>query len=204
MPRDREELRWMLEDRLSTVSRWLAARRDADEREVEQLREDLDSMGRELREHTAASVRDAVARARATVDDMDRELDAPRRPGAVTREELDAMRRHVRLTSTLVAHLSNLDDPGWGPAREEYERSWDEIHRAMERGATPSRGARRPFHGDSTPGQWRSHSRRRASRCHAGSPRSTRTERAISARTVSSKARASGASSTTSSSSLSQ
>ncbi len=139
MPRDREELRWILEDRLSTVSRWLAARRDADEREVEQLRADLDSMQRELREHTTRSVLDALARARATLDDMDRELDAPPVPATIRREELDAMRRHLRLTATLLPHVSNLDDPGWGPAREEYERSWDEVHRAMQGGAAPSR-----------------------------------------------------------------
>ena len=140
MPGNREELRWtMVEDRLSTVSRWLAARRDADEREVEQLRADLDSVWRELREHAAKSMRHGLARARATLDDMDRDLDAPPRPATIRREELDAMRRHLRVTATLLPHLSNLDDPGWGPAHEEYERSWDEIHRAMERDAAPSR-----------------------------------------------------------------
>jgi hypothetical protein len=49
------------------------------------------------------------------------------------------MRRHLRLTTTLLPHVSNLDDPGWGPAREEYERSWDEVHRAMQGGAAPFR-----------------------------------------------------------------
>ena len=64
---------------------------------------------------------------------------AERWPATIRREELDAMRRHLRVTATLLPHLSNLDDPGWGPAHEEYERSWDEIHRAMERDAAPSR-----------------------------------------------------------------
>src|SRR5512138_2469510 len=146
MPGSREELRWtIVEDRLATASRWLAARRDADEREIEQLRADLDSVWREFREHAAKSIRHGLARARARLDDMDRELDAPPVPATIRREELDAMRRHLRLTATLLPHLSNLDDPGWGPAHEEYERSWDEILRVMKRDATPSRRPRRPF-----------------------------------------------------------
>jgi len=139
MPHDREELLWLIEDRLSIASRWLAGRRVAGEREVEQLRADLDSVGREIRKDAAHSAHDALARARATLDDMDRELDAPPVPATIGREEFDAMRRHLRLTATLLPHVSNLDDPGWGPAREEYERSWDEVHRAMRGGAAPSR-----------------------------------------------------------------
>ncbi len=140
MPGHREELRWtVVEDRLSTASRWLAARRDAGEREVEELRAHLESVRRDLRTDAAQSVRDARARARATLDDMDRELEPPRTHATIRREELEAMRRHLRVTATLLPHLSNLDDPGWGPAHEEYERSWDEILRLMKRNATPSR-----------------------------------------------------------------
>ncbi len=140
MPGNREELRWtILEDRLSTVSRWLVARRDAHERKVEQLRADLDSVWRELCEHAAKSMRHGLARARATLDDMAREIDAPQTPATIGREELDAMRRHVRVTATLLPHVSNLDDPAWRSAHEEYERSWDEIHRIVERGLSPSR-----------------------------------------------------------------
>ncbi len=140
MPRDREEIRWtIVEDRLSTASRWLAARRHAHEADLESARANLDRVRRELREDAAQSVRDALARARATLDDMDRELDAPRTHATIRREELDAMRRHLRVTATLLPHLSNLDDPGWGPAHEEYERSWDEILRVMERDAAPAR-----------------------------------------------------------------
>jgi hypothetical protein len=140
MPGNREELRWtIVEDRLSTASRWLAARRDSDEREVEQLRADLDSVWRELREHAAQSIRHGLARARARLDGMDRDIDPLPRPAPVRREELEAMRHHLRVTATLLPHLANLDDPGWGPAHEEYERSWDEILRVMKRDATPSR-----------------------------------------------------------------
>ncbi len=139
MLHDREELLRLLEDRLSTVSRWLAARRVAAERHVEELGAHLASARREIRKDAAQSAHDALARTRATLDDMDREIDAPPGPATIRREELDAMRRHLRLTATLLPHVSNLDDPGWRSAREEYERSWEEIHLAMERGAAPSR-----------------------------------------------------------------
>jgi hypothetical protein len=139
MPRDRQELLWLIEDRLSIASRWLAARRVAGERHLETVRAHLESVRHELRKDAAQSVHDALARARATLDDMDREIDAPPRPATIRREELEAMRRHLRVTATLLPHLSNLDDPAWGPAHEEYERSWDEVHRAMQGGAAPSR-----------------------------------------------------------------
>ena len=140
MPGNREELRWtIVEDRLSTASRWLAARRVAGEGHLETLRAHLESVRHELRKDAAQSVRDALARAHATLEDMDREIDAPPRPARIRREELEAMRRHLRVTATLLPHLSNLDDPCWGPAHAEYERSWDEILRVMKRDATPSR-----------------------------------------------------------------
>jgi len=53
---------------------------------------------------------------------------------ALRREELEALRRHLQRTGTLLPYLSNLDDPRWGPAHEEYERSWDEVERAFEAG----------------------------------------------------------------------
>ncbi len=139
MPHDREELLWLIEDRLSIASRWLAARRDAAERHLEPARARLEFTRRELRVDVARSIRHALAHVHAMLEDVDRELDAPPAPATMRREELDAMRRHVRLTAKLLPQVSNLDDPGWVPAREEYERSWDEIHRVMERGATPSR-----------------------------------------------------------------
>ncbi len=139
MARDHEELLWNLEDRLSTVSRWLAARRIAGARRAEQLRAHLESARRELRRNGAHSVHAALARARATLDDMDRELAAPPADATIHREELDAMRHHLRVTGTLLPHVYNLDDPGWLPAHEEYERSWDEVVEVIQRGATPPR-----------------------------------------------------------------
>jgi hypothetical protein len=137
MPRDRQQLLWLLEDRLSTVSRWLAARRVAGERHLEQLRAHLESVRRELRWDTAQSVRDALARARVTVEAMERGSEAPPPHTAIRREELEALRRHIELTATLLPHVSNLDDPGWRPAYEQYERSWDELHRVLEGRAAP-------------------------------------------------------------------
>ena len=139
MARHREELLWTLEDRLSTLSKWLAARRQAGERDVEQLRAHLDSLRGELRERAARSGHHAVARARATLDDMDRELEAPPGPATIGREELDATRRHVRLTAALLPHVYDVDDRAWRSAHEEYERSWDEIVRLVERRRSPSR-----------------------------------------------------------------
>ncbi len=132
MPRDRQEILRRLEGRLSTASRWLAARRLAGEQRIERLRADLESVRREIRKKTAQSTHDALARARATVDEMEREDQVPQNQGPLRREELDALRRHLRVTVTLLPHVSNLDDPGWRAAHEEYERSWEEVHRAFE------------------------------------------------------------------------
>ncbi len=132
MPRDRQELLWLLEDRLSAVSRWLAARRVAGERSVEQLRAHLESVRRELRKESAQSAHDALARARATVEEMEREDQVPQLHGPPRREEVQALRRHLELTATLLPHMSNLDDPGWAAAHDDYERSWEEVHRAFE------------------------------------------------------------------------
>ncbi len=132
MPRDRQELLRELEDRLSTVSRWLAARRAAGEQRIERLRAHLESVRREIRKNTEQSAHDALERARATVDEMAREDQVPRLHGPLRREELHALRRHLQVTATLLPHVSNLDDPGWGAAHEAYERSWEEVHRAFE------------------------------------------------------------------------
>ncbi len=143
MPRDRQEILRRLEGRLSTVSSWLAARRVSGVQHAEQLHARVESVRRDVshaRQGTTKSVHDALARARATVDDMEHDYEVPPPHGTVGREELQALRRHLQLTSTLLPHVSNLDDPGWGPAYEEYERSWDELQRAFEGGAAaPSR-----------------------------------------------------------------
>ncbi len=81
------------------------------------------------------SARAALARARATVDEMQREDQVPQHQVPLRREELRALKRHVQLTARLLPHISNLDDPRWASAHDEYERSWDEVHRAFQGGA---------------------------------------------------------------------
>lgn len=129
---DRQALLGRVEDRLSTLSRWLAARRVAGEQRLERLHAHLESVRREMRNEMKQSAQDGLARARATVDEMEREDEIPQLQGPLRREELHALRRHVQLTATLLPHMSSLDAPGWGAAHEEYERSWEEVHRAFE------------------------------------------------------------------------
>lgn len=139
MPRDRQEILRRLEDRLSAVSSWLAARRNAGEQHLEQLHARVEAVRRDVsqaRQATAHSVHDVLARARATVDDMERDYEAPPPHGALRGEEVQALRRHFRLTATVLPHVSSLDDPGWGPAYEAYVHSWDGLCRAFE--AAPS------------------------------------------------------------------
>ncbi len=132
MPRDTQELLWLIEDRLSALSRWLAARRAGGEQRLERLRAQLEATQRETWQETKQSAHDALARARAALDDMEREDQVPQRRGPLRREELHALRRHLQVTATLLPHISNLDDPAWSAAHEEYERSWEEVHRALE------------------------------------------------------------------------
>ncbi len=135
MPRNRQEILRRLEDRLSAVSSWLAARRNAGELHLEQLHARVDSVRRDVSragQGSAQSVHDALARARATVEDMERDYEVLPPHVTFRREELQALRRHLELTATLLPHLSNLDDPRWLPAHEENERSWDELHWVFE------------------------------------------------------------------------
>jgi len=139
MPQDREELLRRIDDRLSSVSRWLAARRAADERRLERLRAVAESLRRDIEKEIARPAHDELARVRAAVDGRETGDGVPPPPAALRREELDELMRHLQLTATLLPRLSNLDDPGWRPAHEEYERSWAEVRRAYEdrRGAAP-------------------------------------------------------------------
>jgi len=114
MDRDRHEILRALGEQLSRVSGWLASRRrPGDESAPEQLR-------------------DAIASAHAALDDMEHDYEAPPALIAFRREELGALRHHLRLTARLLSHLSNVDDPDWEPARAELDRSWDEMRRAFE------------------------------------------------------------------------
>ncbi len=132
MPRDAQELLWLIEDRLSTISRWLAARRVAGEQRLERLRAHVEARQRERWQETEQSAHDAVARARAALEETEREDQVPPRHGPLRREELHALRRHLQVTATLLPRVSNLDDPAWKAAHEEYERSWEEVRRPLE------------------------------------------------------------------------
>ena len=90
-----------------------------------------------LRRATAEDAHDVVARAQASLEDMERDGEVPPPHGVLEREEVQALKRHLRLTARLLPHISNLDDPAWGPAHNEYERSWDELQRAFDGRSDP-------------------------------------------------------------------
>lgn len=138
MYRDREEILRRMEDTLSAVSSWLAARRAAGEERVERLHARVESVRQELRNEAVQSARDALARARVAIDEMDRDHDVPPPRGALRREDLRSLRRHLELTARLLPRLSNLDHPSWRSAHAEYERSWGELTRVFEGGASRS------------------------------------------------------------------
>lgn len=121
---------------MSRISSWLADRRrvgeQAPERDlharVELLRRDISR----ARHAAAEAAHDALSSARASLDDMARDYEVPPARTALRREELVALRHHLQRTGRLLPFLSNLDDPGWSAAHEEYERSWDEVERTFE------------------------------------------------------------------------
>ena len=137
MARVREGLLRELQERLTRVSTWLAGKWRAGEQVPERFHVRIESVLRDIsgvRHAAADDVGNVLARARATLEDIDRDYEAPPGRVALRREELQVLRRHLQLTARLLPHLSNLDDPGWPTAHEEYERSWDEMRRAFEPG----------------------------------------------------------------------
>jgi hypothetical protein len=73
-----------------------------------------------------------LERARASVEDLERDYEVPPPHEALSREELEMFRRHLRTTARLLRERADLDDPDWVKANEEYERSWTELERAFE------------------------------------------------------------------------
>lgn len=143
MARVRDDWLRELEDRLGRVSTWLAGRRRAGEQVPDRLHARLQSVLRDIsgaRHAAAHDVHRAVTRARATLEDLDQDYDVPPGHVALRREELQALRSHLRLVAHLLPHVSNLDDPGWPAAHEDYERSWGEVQRVLD----PEGGAARP------------------------------------------------------------
>jgi hypothetical protein len=134
--REHESFLRRLEETVSRMSGWLAARRRGGEQAgtvdrhapVEALRREI----AEARRAIAVTARADLARVRANLDDLRRDYDAPLPHTALTRAELDAFRRHLHTTARLVRDLSTADSPTWDQANEKYERSWEELERAFE------------------------------------------------------------------------
>ena len=134
--REHESFLGRLEETLSRISGWLAARRHAGEQgrtrnrnvPVESLRREV----AEARRAVAETARADLARVRASLDDLKGDYDVPPPHTALTRAELEAFRRHLHTTARLVRDLSTADSPTWDQANEEYERSWEEVERAFE------------------------------------------------------------------------
>jgi hypothetical protein len=134
--REHESFLRRLEESLSRISGWLAARRRGGEQAGTH---DRDARTEALRRETAAArraiaetTRADFARVRAGLDDLKRDYDVPPQHTALTRAELEAFRRHLHTTARLRRDLSNLDSPAWEQATGEYERSWDEVRGAFE------------------------------------------------------------------------
>jgi hypothetical protein len=132
----RESFLGRLEDGLTRMSGWLAARRRGSDpagfREqharLEAARREVASARRAISERAHAD----LAHVRASFDDMKGDYDVPSPHVALSHEEREALRRHLHTTARLLRDRSNLDDPNWEPANEEYDRSWAELERAFE------------------------------------------------------------------------
>jgi hypothetical protein len=142
--REHESFLSRLEETLSRMSGWLAARRRGGQRAgtrdrhapVEALRREIAEARRAIGETARAD----LARVRASLDDLKRDYDVPPPHTALSRAEFDAFRRHLHTTARLLPDLSTADNPNWDQANEEYERSWAEVERAFEsedRSASP-------------------------------------------------------------------
>jgi hypothetical protein len=134
--REHESFLRRLEEKLSRVSGWLAARQRGSEQagthhphaRIEALRREIAAARSAIAETTRAD----LARVRESVDDLKRDYDVPPPRTALSRAELEAFRRHLHTTARLLRDLSTADNPSWDQANEEYERSWAEVERAFE------------------------------------------------------------------------
>ncbi len=130
-----------LEETFSRVSAWVAEHRGGEESgshrghaRIEALRRELADARRAIRETSRAD----LARVRASVADLQRDYDVPPPHTALSRAELDALRRHLHVTARLLRDLSDVDSPRWNQAHDEYDRSWAEVERARTEGEPAS------------------------------------------------------------------
>lgn len=134
--RERETFLGRIEDGLSRMSGWLAARqRGGEQAGASYAQARLHALRGEIaqaRHGIAVTAREDLARARAALDDMRRDYDVPPLHTALSRAELEAFRRHLHTTARLLRERATADSPDWTQATEEYERSWAELERAFE------------------------------------------------------------------------
>jgi hypothetical protein len=134
--REHESFLRRLEERLSRVSGWLAARgRGLEQAGVHEWHGRVEALRGEIaqaRRTIAGTARADLARAVAALEDMKSDYDAPLPHTALRREELEAFRRHLHTTARLLRDMSVADSPTWTKADEEYERSWAEVERAFD------------------------------------------------------------------------
>jgi hypothetical protein len=89
--------------------------------ELERVRRSIGAVAQEDRE-----------RVRASLDALREDYDVPPPHFAVRPEETEAFQRYLATAYRLAPILSNLDDPRWEAAYEEYERAWGELQRTSE------------------------------------------------------------------------
>jgi hypothetical protein len=125
-----------LEEKLSRVSGWLAAReRGGGPADAGRWHAPVEALRREVaeaRRAIAETARADLARVRTSLDDLRQDYDVPPPHTALSRAELEAFKRHLHTTARLLRDLSTADSPNWDQADEEYERSWAELARAFE------------------------------------------------------------------------
>ena len=133
--RDRESVLRRMEERLSRASGWLSQRRHGGQPGGDDLQARTlalkDGIAR-LRRSATTRVQEDLARARASVDDMGTDYDVPPPHFALKPAEAEAFGRYLAAVGRLEPIISNLDDPRWDVAHEEYERAWAEMERAFE------------------------------------------------------------------------
>jgi hypothetical protein len=132
--RDRESVLRRLEERLSRVSGWLSERRHGGQPGAGDLPARTDALKSEvsrLRRSLGELAHEDLGRARASVEAMGEDYDVPPPRFGLQPQEAEAFRRYLAAVARLEPIISNLDDPRWDVAHEEYERAWDEMERAF-------------------------------------------------------------------------
>jgi hypothetical protein len=133
--RDRESVLRRLEERLSRVSGWLSERLHGDEPGAKDvvartlaIRDDVARLRRSFGE----VAHEDLAKVRASMVSLRNDYDVPPPRFALRPEELKAFQRYLATTARLEPIISNLDDPRWDAAHQEYERAWAAMEAMFE------------------------------------------------------------------------